>query len=476
MSTLWAGLFCPQLALQARLHAAPIEPHTPLAVHEVLGGCTRIIEANRAAHALGIQPGQKLADALAIAPRLQVRTRCRTTERQLIDRVALAAYHYSHQVAPGDDGMVLEIGASRRLHGNADALLARLLADLDQAGIVVRSGSAPHPAAACLLARHGRHVGDRAALDALLQHWPLDRLGLANREYQRLAGLGIKQLGQFLDLPRFERTRRLGSALNQHIDRLCGRVPTPLNYWRPPEQFRQRLELPCPSDRHEALLFALNRLLDALGHWLRVRDRALAALAVELHPEDRGRAIELEAGLHRPGFDRERLLDILRLKLEPVRLVSPIEALVMRAARTSEACPGQADLWGEHNAGDAWSALLDRLGARIGRERLCGIAPCADHRPEKAWRWTAPGTTATVNGRPDTPEPERPGWLLPEPKPCRINDLRLLDGPERIESGWWDGQDCRRDYWSAHDRHGNRLWVFREYKPHRGWFVHGLFD
>ncbi|HKL52606.1 MAG TPA: hypothetical protein VJ902_01495, partial [Wenzhouxiangellaceae bacterium] len=101
---------------------------------------------------------------------------------------------------------------------------------------------------------------------------------------------------------------------------------------------------------------------------------------------------------------------------------------------------------------------------------LCGIAPCPDHRPEKAWKWTAPGTTDTSA---DTPP--RPNWLLPEPRPCRADELRLIDGPERIEAGWWDGQDCRRDYWTAHDRHGNRLWVFREYKPREGWFVHGLF-
>lgn len=468
---LWAGLFCPQLALQAGLHwSSEGIPDTPLAIHENVQGRARIIETNRAARERGVRTGQRLADALAIVPALQCRCRDRSAERQLIDRMALAAYAYSHQVAPTGDGVILETGGSRRLHGDPDRLLDRLVGDLAHTAILVRSGSAPTPSAAALLARHGKHARDAERLEAMLRNWPLSRLGLSAHESRKLAGLGLKKLSDFLDLPRFERTRRLGADLNRHIDQLRGRIQTPLVYWQPPEQFSQRLELPHPSDRHEALLFALNRMLEHLAQWLRVRDRALTELKVELRPEDRTRSIELHAGLSRPGFSRERVLGLLRLKLEPVRLSAPIETLVMRATGTAEARPAQADLWNERQAGDAWPALLDRLGARVGEENLCGIAPCPDHRPEKAWRWTRPGTTTQA-----AQTPPRPSWLLPEPRPCRVERLHLLDGPERIESGWWDGHDCRRDYWTAHDLHGNRLWVFREYKPRSGWFVHGLF-
>ena len=74
-----------------------------------------------------------------------------------------------------------------------------------------------------------------------------------------------------------------------------------------------------------------------------------------------------------------------------------------------------------------------------------------------------------------TRRPGRPCWLLPEPQPCRIDDYRVLMGPERIESGWWDGRDCRRDYFVVQDACGSTLWAFREYKPRTGWYLHGLF-
>lgn len=469
--TLWTGIVCPQGALQAMLRLLPeADPATPRTVHDTVSGRARIIETNRTARSQGVHPGQILADALAIAPDLDSLTRERKAEARMLEELALVAYRYSHQVAITGDGVVLETGGSRRLHGELDAMLRALADEISAMGLHARLGTAPVPAAACLMARTGQHVTATEALRRILSAWPLHRLALAPAELQKLEGLGLKSVRDVLALPRFERERRLGRALNRYLDQVHGREQTPLVYWQPPEEFCQTLELPVPTIRSEALLFALNRVLEHLHQWLRVRDRALSGIGIELLPEDRGPKIELSAGLGQPGFQRDRLLEILRLKLESIRLNSAIESLHVRAESTIGQRPPQADLWSGTNVNDAWPALVDRLVARIGEDGLCSIAPCPDHRPEKAWKWTPPGTTTTAA---DTPP--RPNWLLPEPRPCRAGELRLIDGPERIETGWWDGRDCRRDYWTAHDRHGNRLWVFREYKPRNGWFVHGLF-
>ena len=70
--------------------------------------------------------------------------------------------------------------------------------------------------------------------------------------------------------------------------------------------------------------------------------------------------------------------------------------------------------------------------------------------------------------------PDRPCWLLPQPR--RIDAPReLLAGPERIESGWWDGADIKRDYYVASDGAGARLWIYRECTQQKRWFLHGLF-
>ena len=73
-------------------------------------------------------------------------------------------------------------------------------------------------------------------------------------------------------------------------------------------------------------------------------------------------------------------------------------------------------------------------------------------------------------------------WLLPQPlrlpvrghRPWYEGPLRLLTRRQRIETGWWDGGDVRRDYYVATSPGGLRLWVFEDQRS-RGWYLHGLF-
>ena len=51
----------------------------------------------------------------------------------------------------------------------------------------------------------------------------------------------------------------------------------------------------------------------------------------------------------------------------------------------------------------------------------------------------------------------------------------ILAGPERIESGWWDGGDMRRDYYVVQTREGQRAWAFLVPGSNDGWMLHGWF-
>ena len=68
-------------------------------------------------------------------------------------------------------------------------------------------------------------------------------------------------------------------------------------------------------------------------------------------------------------------------------------------------------------------------------------------------------------------------------RPVFEDVLHLEGDPERIETGWWDGRDIRRDYYVARNRRGMRLWIFRDYgRGHSDgnggdsrWYLHGIF-
>jgi protein ImuB len=75
----------------------------------------------------------------------------------------------------------------------------------------------------------------------------------------------------------------------------------------------------------------------------------------------------------------------------------------------------------------------------------------------------------------------RPVWLLNEPvllsadlQQLRQEGVILEQGPERIESGWWDGKGVARDYYIARQIQGARWWVFQE-RQTKGWYLHGVF-
>ena len=59
--------------------------------------------------------------------------------------------------------------------------------------------------------------------------------------------------------------------------------------------------------------------------------------------------------------------------------------------------------------------------------------------------------------------------------PWQEGRLRIEAGPERIESGWWDGADISRDYYLARNAYQQWLWIYRERQGTRRWYLHGLF-
>jgi protein ImuB len=59
-----------------------------------------------------------------------------------------------------------------------------------------------------------------------------------------------------------------------------------------------------------------------------------------------------------------------------------------------------------------------------------------------------------------------------EPRKLEEGQFELLAGPERIESGWWDGDEAGRDYFVARFKNAAVAWIYRETGE---WFLHGLF-
>jgi len=399
--------------------------------------------------------------------------RDRVAEKQALERLAAWCYQYSSQVCiPGDrNGLFLEAAASQRLFGPPEGLGRRLEQALGQLGYKALVGSAPTPEAAWLAALEDMHIALPGYVRRQLSPLPLARMHLDAVQQAALERMGFRQLGDLLRLPRKALTRRFGPALPDYLDRLLGVRPDPRAMYHPPDTFSSGLELAAETHNCQALLFPLNRLLEELCGVLRGGDTAVQSVRIVIGHEDCGDSL-LELGLQSPTQDSGRLMTVLRERLERLQLPRPARGVGLEAPTLLKFNAGQHSLFRDTPAElrQDIEHLAERLQARLGNASVTGLTGVEDHRPEYSWRPRA------LNERPDCVAlSHRPAWLLPEPRRCRIENYEILAGPERIESGWWDGRDCRRDYFVVRDNHGCTLWAFREYKPGRGWYLHGIF-
>ncbi len=114
--------------------------------------------------------------------------------------------------------------------------------------------------------------------------------------------------------------------------------------------------------------------------------------------------------------------------------------------------------------------LLSLLQAKLGKSAILKPNIACDPRPEKASQYRpADEPDVSIN---TVPALLRPAMQLPAPIALQ-EQISLVHGPERIVSGWWDGDEIMRDYYIAHTKQGRWLWVFRD--QHKHWFLHGYF-
>jgi protein ImuB len=229
----------------------------------------------------------------------------------------------------------------------------------------------------------------------------------------------------------------------------------------------------------EPLLFAAKRLILELAGFLRMKQAGITRLKLTLRHEDR-RPTVVTLGFSAPSRDPQRILRLLRERLARVELPQRVEAILLESEEARPLDSRNLSLFPEDNVPEEErSAVLDHLRARLGVDAVYSIASHADHRPELAWRACEPGAAEHGAGG----RPERPLWLLDQPRRLQVEEeapaldgpLTLLAGPERIEGGWWDGNDVARDYFVAANGQGRRFWIFRERGAASTWFLQGIF-
>jgi protein ImuB len=406
----------------------------------------------------------------------------------MLERLCLHALRFTPRVSIEiPNALLLEIRGSVKLFGSLETLHAGIDAAWRHLELEVSSATAPSTLAALWLARAGRRelIEDPSLLAGRLAELPIGCTAWDGERLQALRALGVSRVGELLRLPRAGMARRFGAAALLELDIALTRQAVPRRSFVPRERFRERFDFEMEVETVAYLQKALEPVVGRCARFLRERQAGVQSL--ELRLAHRAHALtRVRVGLASITSEQYRLAAVLSQKLSQLELAAPATSMELVSGPLQPLSAVSLDVFarqgGAGGGSDTAPQLVERLRARLGDEAVYGVRSVAEHRPEAAGQRVRELRLSAVLGRPrhehelpsDRP---RPVWLLEEPAQLLLSEVQQIEveeGPERIESGWWDGKGIARDYYIVRRTGGARLWIFQERRSRR-WYLHGVF-
>ncbi len=553
-----ACVHLPALPLQVLLHDRPSWRGAPLALVDEDRPDAPLVRLDARARQLGLRTGMRLGAARNVVPGLRAAVVGPERIAAVVDELARALSTFSPrvEVADGPPGtFLLDPSGLDRLYGGARTWAATVRGYLTGRGL--RCSLVVGQARARVVCIARSRTGVLVVRDAkheqeLVAAVPLDRLndgkppgkppgkdshegngdavanGLSARARDALAMLGVRTVGDLLELPAGELASRLGPEVARVHAELSDDPQLPMRPQVFEEPVRVTLEVDPPDADHARLLFAIKGGLHEMMRTLAGRHELLSALRVHFelerrtrplqrpqlsstraHPEQisldmrldpvesRGEEADYETRLEPAEATRDAMLvvELVRLRLADVRLAAPVTAIRL----TAESVPAtgqQLLLPTERPRRDvaAGARALGRLRAAYGPCAVTRATLRDAHLPEARFGWEPikglrPATTAAAREA-EEGAPPLVRRVLARPRPLPARDpshpesgpglardegaiLRLY-GPYRVSGGWWV-RKIERDYYYAETGRGSLLWLYFD-RPRKRWFLQGMVD
>lgn len=496
----------------------------------------RLSALNQAARKAGLHKGQTLTDARAILPKLDCHEDDEAADAALLEALADWCERYtpllSVDTINGLPGLMLDITGCAHLFKGEEALRLDLISRLTAHGFVSNIAIASTPGAAWGIARYGDPAADRIIVPGAerdhVAPLPLEALRIDPKSVEELKQVGLKTIGCIMDLPRGPLALRFGRTLLRRLDQALGREEETISPRMTVAELVSERQFVDPISLQDDISRSILSLADNLKPMLEKRALGARVLVLKLFRVDGERRM-LSVVTANPEREPTHIEQLFQDRL--ASLHSPLEAgfgfdLIRLEIATSEPMlHQQADFVAKVPMEDSYNALINRLGARLGTDRVQRFTVNDTHIPERSFGVLPSIRTSSLQHnsgqknrhrnvkvqtalsltevedkdaldtqltRPilllNQPEPVDVIAEIPEGLPQRFRWRKVLyevaasEGPERIACEWWrDGrQALTRDYFKTEDREGRRFWLFRQglYEREPGyphWYMHGLF-
>jgi protein ImuB len=486
---LWVAVYLPDLALNAVADGHPdfhLDSDRPAAVFEPAGGQLRIVAVNGAARSVGIRSGLSVSAAMALTASIELLERSITAEDRYLEGLA----EWSNGLTPivslqAREGLLLEVHGSLNFLGGLDAIKRALIEELHARRLDFQISTAPTPLAALWLARHGNvdlsvhreFVGCMAALPLVVTAWP-------DRIRKLLHEMGLTTIGDCLRLSRAGFARRVGKDYLDELDKALGKQYDLRKIHSKNPTLSWAADLFFETVSQDILVSTLESGIEVIAAELRQRQVQIKQVRLQLK-HLRGLPTIMNFEFVEPVHAVQHLLTPLVVRMGAMKTTSPVCAFMLETGPLIPMSIGVRQLFESLEVEGALpgssAVLIECLRGRFGKDGVYGLSLRAEHRPELAFEKRTEGLQCSVgDGRTSSFWGERPLWILPQPLPLSNNTLRTMSRshsqpkPERIESGWWDGKDVRRDYYTVITGDGERWWVYRDCVTCE-WRLHGVF-
>ncbi|MEZ9289978.1 DNA polymerase Y family protein [Vibrio lentus] len=449
----------------------------------------RVLQANQAALDSGMTLDMGLGSAAALCHNLHVHPYSIELEKNKLKEIAQWAYLVTSDMALlPPNGLLIKASNMLSLYDGLDNYWHELKSHLETLNIQFNFATGYSPLSAILLGKQAinQATNNVQHMTTWVNQQALSSSELPPKQVERLNRVGINIVEDLLKLPLQEVARRFDIDLVNYVGRLNGQFKHPIDFYHPPESFQQYLELLFDIENILFIEKPLLKLLNQLECFLKLRDRVAFELTLTLHLRDKD---DHHVSFYSAQGDylASKWANLTHLTLESLKITAPVQGLTLTLVRHGEPQMAYHDLFDGNTGTLAALDLLSLLQAKLGLACIQTPKIQQDPRPEKANQYSLPTLSHTAKKGRDPQELNqqatvtnsinqqrlRPSILLPEPE-ALTESVTLSQGPERIVSGWWDGEKIIRDYFIAHSENGRWLWVFRT--PDKQWFLHGLFS
>ena len=424
-----------------------------------------IVQTSDLAQQAGIENGMGLAQAASLCGNLKVIDYQKQIEVEHLKNLASLIYQCAAEVALCPPAaLFIRLDNLTRYYGNLQSIWLTIKSVLQERHLHFQFATANSPEAAAALARAGTNtlLFDKILMVSALGQLPVSVLSLPPKSLHALSRAGIKQVVQLLNIPPTELGKRFDDDTLKYVFALRGERHHRLVFYHPPAEFKQTINLPYEEENTQRLLPFIGNALQELAVFLRLRNAGVLRLNLSLSYREHAPSV-LKIGKADSHFCQKEWLELIALKLDKLMIPAPVITMVLHAAELCENDSVNNDLFNNRTGVFAKQQLIGKLSARLGESQVSKPMWPKDHRLQVL--------SDTAHSSESALKTDVPGIVLAVPE--QLNESPVIEfGPVRVETGWWDKNKYKRDYYIAKNKNGQRMQIFKEANR---WFVSGWY-